>query len=185
MMGEENNVGILEKLCNKIKPWLVRPNQKLRAIECEIERWWKIKGLKGEFHYKTMKRMSVEIYKDIIEELGKRFNLSKNDKDSMLDAVHCEENEEKFESLKFIDGKGHIVFGWYLTEMKNGKIDLAYVIYNADFEMAIKDEWVFRWWFFIPYGWEYNVLSPDEKGKLDRWCELQFCNKFNQRLQLE
>ena len=170
-MGDQN-VDFLGKLLQEIKPYLRRPQADLEAIELEIQNGSTIKDLDGKLCYKSLKKMPIEKYKTFVERLQNRFKVSNETADSMLDALYCGENEEKVESLKFIENNGHINHGWYITEKKDGKIDVAYAIYAGNFKMAQRKSWVFKWWYIFPVGWKYEVEEPtkDQKAKLDAWC---------------
>ena len=66
--------------------------------------------------------------------------------------------------------------------MRNGTVDVAYAIYTAEFKMAKKGGWGFSSFWYIPYPWKYEVEmpTPEQKGKLSQWCELQFYKKVHQ-----
>lgn len=179
MMDEENHDDVLQKLVQKIQSSLSKPEP--NSSGNEIENQLPIEKLNGNFHYKNTKRLDAQKYKAFVKKLKNRLNLSEKTKDSMLDVLDSEENEEKLEVLWFNNGKGYIYRGWYLAEMKNGKIDIAYVIYAADFQLSKKlvEDGVLTWWYIFPIGWKHWVeseLTMKQKEELNEWCELQLNN---------
>ena len=184
MMGaDKNNTDLLEKFWGKIKPFLRKPPN-WSVNESEMHSWSTIKELHGNFCLKSIKELPPQKYKVFVEKLQKRFHLSEKSTDSMLDALDCKENEEKLESLKFIETKGYINQGWYFAEMKDGKLDVAYTIYTANFELVEKVHWVFNWWYIIPIGRTFTVElqkpTLEQKEELNKWCASRLYDKILQ-----
>ena len=174
MMDEENTDNFI---LQRIKRLLNKPKPTSSVNEYEIESQLKIEKLNGNFYYKSMKKLDADKYKAFVEKLQERLNLSKQSKDSLLDALDCGENEEKLDILWFSDGKGFIYRGWYLAVTKDTGIDIVYGIYTADFQLAKKEtkSWAFNWWYFIPTGWKTEIqeLTLKQKQELGEWCDLQ------------
>ena len=117
IMGEENNTDFLEKLWQKIKPRLGKPKPNSAKIEHEIQSWSTNKDLNGKFLFKSMEQLSTERFVTFVEELQDRSHMNEDAKKSMLDALDCERSGERLELLDFIDDKGYIYRGWYITVM--------------------------------------------------------------------
>ena len=186
MMGEQYNNEIPYKLFQKIGQYTWLGQKHSTAIEREIQNWSTIKNLNGKFHYKSITNMPVKKYKSFVENVGIRFNLDRKVKDSMLDALICRENEENFKSFKFIDDKGYIYYGWYLTEKKDDTIDVAYAIYTANFELVETERLVLNWWYVFPTGWTYRkelqMPTLQQKNKLEEWCKFKFFNEVKTKI---
>ena len=181
-MMNENRDDIDEKFSQKLKQLLGKSQQNLDEYEREIRSWLTIKNLAGNFHYQTMKELSVENYEAFIKDLQKRFDLIEG-KCSMLDAISCEERQECVQSLKLIHDKGYINHGLLFAQKKDGKLDVAYAIYTAKFEMTEKK--VYTWWYFVPTGWKHEkeTLTFNQTQTLVKWCELQFYNSIYKKFE--
>jgi hypothetical protein len=189
-MDQEKHDTILHKLLIKVKPWFGKPKPQLKLEENESEIGSKstIKNLLGSFNYKSVTEMTPDKYKILVERLGESegFNLSKKDQDSMLDALDCKENEERFQYLGITHGEGYIYLGWFLAKRhESGEYDLAYVIYSATFRMAETKISCVKWWYFIPYWWEYKIKLQEptltQKNTLEEWCKLKFYNEVKDK----
>ena len=150
---------------------------KLNSEKCHREIHKLIfKKFNERFDSKAVTQYPLQKYPPFVENLQKRFKLTDKTKESLLDALDCRDGQEKEETFEFNDGIGELYLGRVIAVKKNGKMDLAYAVYNVTFELGGKEtvNWVFKWFSsVVPIGWErrtkVQMLSEDQKKSLSEW----------------
>ena len=78
-------------------------------------------------------------YPTVIENFAKRFGISADIKDSLLDASYSQSTDELVLNFKFKRGDtGSFVYGRIATTKDGDKIDMAYSLYTLDFKFSGK-----------------------------------------------
>ncbi len=159
---------------------------KLEEYRREIQKLT-FKKFNNSFFFKAVIQIPAEKYPAFVEKLQKRLELTNKIKKALLDALDCGDGQENVETFQYKDGKGEIYRGGVIAVNKDGKLDVAYAVYNMTFELAEKEanDRVFKWWSYVPIGWEYKkevqtTLNADVENTLSEWCRLQLCDRFVQ-----
>jgi hypothetical protein len=130
---------------------------------------------------KIVQEIPVDEFEAFSRKLTKEFHLRDVIKESLIQGVVSNENEERHENFKQKDGKGNVDIGRFITMKRNGKIDIAYAIYTLSFELDEKetDEWCYEWRLYVvPVSWKYKKETP----KLNEKQKKMFINRCKQNL---
>ena len=176
-------VDIFAKLREKFQ---LSAETRKKSLECQnkIEKI-AFKKFDETYSCKSLKEIPTEEFENfVLERLQKRLGFSDTTKDSLLDGMYVGENEEKVTEYHFKDGEGSVHHGRFITMKRNGKIDVAYAVYNLSFELPkqeIAHEGSFEWWRgILPVGWnvphtteKIQNLSENEKNAFSEWCQVK------------
>ena len=154
----------------------------------------KFTKFKEDFSFKSLKGMPIKEFKGFADRLQKRFELLDDVKNSLLDGLIADENQEMLKSFHFDDGKGNIRHGRFITLKRNDKMDVAYAVYTLSFELVENEisELVYELLFhMVPVSkiWSYKKEAPNltegQKNKFSQWCEVKLFNSFQEKFPKE
>ena len=177
-----NTIDIFTKLRNSFR---LSAETRNKSLQCQNEiKKITFKKFDEKYSCKRLKEIQIEEFETfVLERLQKRLGLPDNVKDSLLDGIHADENEEKVNQFQYKDGEGKIHHGRFITVKRNGKIDVAYAIYTLSFELPEKEiehEGSFDWWFGLLPVWnvphttkKIQNLSESQKKVFSEWCEVK------------
>ena len=184
-------IDVFEKLRGSFN---IKPETKQKAIECmkkELSHL-EFKKFNETASCKSVKGVPVDKFEEFVGRLQKRFNFPDKAKDSLLDGLSVDENEEAITDICFKDGEGTVHHARFVT-LKNGeKMDIAYALYSLDFELSEKQIMTTKqdyWLYFIPVGCEEVTITKEpqhltdgELGKFSQWCLVKLHNKVQEEI---
>ncbi len=157
--------------------------KKSQKCQSEIQKLT-FKNFDEKYSCKSVKEIPIDEFEAFItNRLQKRLKLPDTVKESLLDGLYVGENEEKVNEFHFKDGEGDVHHGRFITMKRpDGKMDLAYAIYNLSFELAEKEteHSELEWWFYVlPVGYTTHTtkaiqnLNESQKDNFSKWCQVK------------
>ena len=102
-VDDAENKDILQRLWRSFK-------RSRKCRQCEMPTF-AFKEFNEKFYLKRVAGISTEKYQAFVERFQKSYDLKDEEKDKLLGALDCKENDEKLQTFEFNDGKGNIYHG--------------------------------------------------------------------------
>jgi hypothetical protein len=137
---------------------------------------------------KVLKKIKKADFPKSIENVGRRFKLSKEQKESILEGALCEEMHETIINFGFDETKKTetFIFGRVSTVKYKGKIDMAYSFYTLEFKLPpiISKYFLEKKFLCFTYGKEEKeskeerYLNINEKECITKYISTEAIIKF-------
>ena len=165
----------------------IKPETKQKAIEYEKElSHLEFKKFNESIFCRDLKGVPVDKFEEFLGRLQKRFEFPDEAKESLLDGLDADENEEAVTDLRFKDGKGTVHQARFVMLKAEEKMDIAYVVYSLDFELSEKQIMTTKqdyWFGWIPVGCEEVTITKESQnlkdGEMDKFSQLCLVKLYN------
>ena len=183
-------IDVFEKLRGSFN---IKPETKQKAIEYKKElSHLEFKKFNERTSCKSVKGVPVGKFEEFVGRLQERFNFPDEAKESLLDGLDADENEEAVTDLRFKDGEGTVHQARFVTLKTGEKMDIAYAVYSLDFELSEKQIMTTKqdyWFGWIPVGCEEVAITKEpqnlkdgEMDKFSQWCLVKLYNKVQDEI---